>query len=86
MVLERKIILPLKKTYHQYLSSIDACATIKTHVLANLGMLSVEMMSEYMHSIIIPQMVHAKGGEQQSDIRSREIIKAVWAYLYIHKY
>jgi hypothetical protein len=44
------------------------------------------MMSEYMHSIIIPQMVHAKEGEQQSDIRSREIIKAVWAYLYIHKY
>jgi len=38
----------------------DVCAALKTYALANLGMLSVEMMSQYLHNTIIPQMVNAE--------------------------
>ncbi len=51
----------------------DVCSTIKTHALTNLRTLSVEMMSEYLHSIIMPQMVNAereKTGNQLWDQES----------------
>jgi hypothetical protein len=73
---KRKIIMPVKKKNN--LPPIlelnpDVCSAIKTHALANLGTLSVEMMSEYLHNIIIPQMVNAerkKTGNQQWDVEN----------------
>jgi hypothetical protein len=60
---KRKIILPVKKKNN--LPPIlelnpDVCAALKAHALAHLEMLSVEMMSQYLHTTIIPQMVNAK--------------------------
>jgi hypothetical protein len=60
---KRKIVLPLKKKND--LPPIlelnpDVRAALKTHALANLGTLSVEMMSQYLHNTILPQMVNAE--------------------------
>jgi len=60
---KRKIVLPLKKKNN--LPPIlelnpGVWAALKTHALANLGMLSVDMMSQYLLNTIIPQMVNAE--------------------------
>jgi hypothetical protein len=73
---KRKIIMPVKKKNNLLPIlelNADVCSAIKTHALANVGRLSVEMMSEYLHNIIIPQMVNAeteKTGNQLWDQES----------------
>ncbi len=59
------------------------CAAIKSHALANLGMLSIEMMSEYLQNVILPWMAKAdreKHGNQPQKEDGKEIERLLKQY------
>ncbi len=56
----------------------DICSALKTYACLNLNILSVEMMVEYLHHTILPEMVW-KEMEEQNSLQSNNHA-ALWTY------
>jgi len=48
----------------------DACSAIQQHGKSNLGILSIEMMSQYLHTVIMPQMIEKE--EKEGNLNETE--------------
>ena len=46
----------------------DVCHTIKEYATSNLSTLSVEMMSEYLHNVVLPQLVENEVKESNEEL------------------
>jgi hypothetical protein len=60
----------------------DACSAIQQHGKSNLGILSIEMMSQYLHTVIMPQMIEKE--EKEGNLNETEKITSstqqIWTY------
>ena len=65
---KRCFCIPLKKKHNlpPFLElNPDVCTAIKEYGKCNLGIMSVEMMSLYLHTVIIPQMIEKEVREEE---------------------
>jgi hypothetical protein len=46
----------------------DVCHTIKEYATSNLSTLSVEMMSEYIHNVVLPQLIENEVKESNKEL------------------
>ena len=68
---KRKICIPLKAKHNlpPFLDlNSDVCHAMKGYATPNLGTLSVEMMSEYIHHVILPQMIENELKESNGEL------------------
>jgi hypothetical protein len=65
--LKRRFAVPIKQKHNlpPFLElNPDVCSALKTYACANLNTLSIEMMVEYLHNTVIPEMVKKEMNER----------------------
>ena len=59
------------------LDNLDIKDKIKKYARENLGILSIEFMSEYLHDIILPAMIKDRHGVEKTDDTYNELLKSM---------
>jgi len=75
---ETLILYSTKKKHHlpPFLDlNPDVCKAIRDYAMANLGILSIEMMSQYIHTVILPEMIRKEIESNNQPLEINQLLK-----------